>query len=82
MLFRRGGARIQWLLTERGESRYLWWEWVKRRRIPPQTLDTLPQGGDRVSGVRLARASGLPNEAVHLLCLCDLVLYDSVPTQR
>lgn len=40
MLFRRGGARIQWELTERREGKYLWWEGEKRRRILYRTLDT------------------------------------------
>jgi hypothetical protein len=72
MLFRRGSARTQWLSTEGGGGKYLWWEGVKRRRILPRTRDTPARGSDTVSAVLIARAPELPcyrtarDEAVHL----------------
>lgn len=60
MLFRRGGARTQWLSTERGESKWLWWEGVKRRRDYTPGPSTPPLEAVRVSNVLLARAPELP----------------------
>ena len=40
----------------RGESKYLWWEWVKRRQDSTSDPGHPTQGSGRVSGVLLARA--------------------------